>query len=105
MNTYLETRWGGGPTNPTEEELLRALKELETNDPEHPDCWLVDDNEWVIAASEGGRMTLENPETDEGPWHINNCSPDFVLDAWKKLKEGRIEDIRALDWQEGYGAR
>ena len=96
---------GGGPTNPSEEELRGALKELDKNDPEHPDCWLSDENEWVIAASEGGRMTLENAETGEGPWHMKDCTSDLVLDTWKKLKEGRIEDIRSLDWQAGYGTR
>ena len=62
MTTYLETRWGGGGENPNEAEMVAALAELATPDPEHPDCWLSDENGWVVAAHEGGRIVFEDSE-------------------------------------------
>ena len=102
MKTYLERRWGGGGEDPSRAELVEALSELSTIDAEHPDCWLADENEWVISAHESGKVILENPETGEGPWHIKNISPDKILDMWMKLQRGDLEAIRDIHWIEGY---
>lgn len=37
-------RWGGGPKNPGKDELREALIELQKDDSEHPDCWLLDED-------------------------------------------------------------
>jgi hypothetical protein len=103
MTTYLERRWGGGGKNPSEKELRAALAELSTPDEEHPDCWLSDENGWTIAGHQSGKVVLENPESDEGPWHMKKKSPDEVLELWRLLQSGDITAIRAMPWLDGYG--
>jgi hypothetical protein len=102
MNTYLETRWGGGPENPSKEEMLNALAELDTPDEEHPDCWLTDENGWTIGAHESGKIVLENVEGDEGPWHIPKGDRGLVMTLWFLLQAGDLSAIRSYPWKDGY---
>ncbi|RBP46568.1 hypothetical protein DES53_102959 [Roseimicrobium gellanilyticum] len=102
MNTYLQKRWSGSVTNPSESDMRTALAELSTHDPEHPDCWLSDENGWTISTNEAGTIVLENAETDEGPWHIPNSDTDMVLTLWKHLSAGEMELVRSHPWKSGY---
>lgn len=102
MNTYLEKRWGGGGKNPTELELRDALAELKRPDPEHPDCWLSDENNLTLSAYESGRVILENAETGEGPWHMSNADDELVMTLWRHLQRGEVAEIRRFPWKEGY---
>src|SRR5262245_65137694 len=54
VDTGLETRWGGGPENPTTEEMRAAPAELDTPDMEHPSTWLSDDEGWTVDVYESG---------------------------------------------------
>lgn len=100
--THLERRWGGSGANPTEKALRAALAELAKPDNEHPDCWLSDENGWTIAAYESGKVVLENPETNEGPWHMKSQNPEAMLGLWRLLQAGDIDAIRSKPWHEGY---
>src|SRR5262245_60782144 len=60
VNTGLETRWGGGPDNPTIEEMRAALAELDTPDVEHPSTWLSDDDGWTVDVYESGLVILSH---------------------------------------------
>jgi hypothetical protein len=102
MTTHIERRWGGSGQNPTEDELRAALAELATRDDEHPDCWLSSDDGWTITASQDGKVTLENVETGEGPWHMRNQTHEAVLALWGLLQAGELERIQELAWLEGY---
>ncbi len=102
MTTYLERRWGGGGKDPANMELLEALDEMSAPDPEYPDCWLADENQCTIAFNEDGRVVFENPEEDEGPWHMKNCSREQVLTLWHFLQSGKMAEIRAFPWIDGY---
>lgn len=101
--TYLERRRGGGGEDPKEDELRAAIAELSKPDAEHPDCWLSDENNLTISAFESGRVVLENPETNEGPWHLKSQSQEAVLELWQLLQRGDIHTIRSKPWQCGYG--
>jgi hypothetical protein len=102
MTTCLERRWGGGGKNPKEVDLRAALAELAKPDEEHPDCWLSDENGWTIAAHQSGKVVLENPESDEGPWQMKNQTHESILDLWRLLQAGDIQAIRAKAWNAGY---
>ena len=102
-STHLNKRWGGGGKNPTVEEMLSALAELLTPDPEHPDCWLSDESGWTVAAHQSGTVVLENIESGEGPWHIPAVDRQFVLELWQALQRGDLTAVREHKWQEGYG--
>jgi hypothetical protein len=60
VKTGLETRWGGGPDNPTIEEMRAALAELDTPDEEHPSTWLSDDNGWTVDVYESGLVIFSH---------------------------------------------
>ena len=101
--TYLVRRWGCGVDNPSESDMRAALSELATEDEEHPDCWLSDENGWHIAAFGSGLVILENPETNEGPWHMIAQSHDSILHLWVLLQSGKMDEIRGKPWTNGYG--
>jgi hypothetical protein len=84
--------------------MRSALAELDSHDPEHPDCWLSDDIGWSIAAFESGLVTLENLESGDGPWHMKGQTREVVLELWKLLQAGNIAAIRSKGWLEGYGS-
>jgi hypothetical protein len=102
MTTYLEKRRGGGGENPTEQDLIDALSELRQPDPAHPDCWLSNENGWTIAAHESGKVVLENPEGDEGPWHLPHADQILIMILWHHLQAGELDAIRKYQWKEGY---
>ncbi len=105
MTTHLERRWGGGGKNPSEKELRTALAELASPDDEHPDCWLSDENGWTVAAHQSRKVVLENSESGDGPWHMNDQSHEAVLDLWRLLQAGDIAAVRSRPWNQGYGGR
>src|SRR5262245_48108088 len=91
MNTYLETRWGGGPTNPTRKELLAALSDLSTSDVEHPSTWLTDDDGWTIDVYETGLVLFTHESTNIG--ELRGVSRDEALELWQLLQQGRRDEI------------
>ncbi|MGI8906396.1 MAG: DUF3592 domain-containing protein [Candidatus Sumerlaeaceae bacterium] len=101
MATYLVTRWGESLENPEDPQLRAAIAELDADDPEHPDCWLSDDAGWTLSAVQGGSVVLENVETGEGPWHLPHASHDDVLNLWRALRAGELEDILNRRWLGG----
>jgi|SRR5215467_8269925 len=103
MATCLTKRYGDTILKPTTEDLAAALAELEREDPEHPDCWLSDEDDWTISVFVGGLVILENPETQEGPWHMRGVSPTQVLGLWRLLDQGNIAELHNQPWIQGYG--
>jgi hypothetical protein len=103
MFTHLTNRWGVAISNPDADDLKAALVELEVADQEHPDCWLSNEDEWTISGSETGLVVLENAEANEGPWHKHYTSHDEVLELWQLLRDGKLDDLKQLRWEPGYG--
>ena len=102
MVVYLTKRWGETVDNPDSSEFAAALEELGTADPEHPDCWLADENGWTVSAFNSGVVILENPETGEGPWHMRGISKPEVVRLWNLLASGKLDEIRLSPWVSGY---
>lgn len=92
MNTGLETRWGGGPENPSIEEMRAALAELSTPDPEHPDTWLVDDDGWTVTVYETVLVILS--DKDREICRRKGVSRHEALELWLLLQQGRRDEIR-----------
>lgn len=103
MATSLTKRFGDTILKPTAEDLAGALAELQLEDPEHPDCWLSDENKWTVSAFTSGLVILENLETQEGPWHMRGVSPEQVLELWQLLDQGALTELQSRPWQRGYG--
>lgn len=102
MTTHLLRRWGDIDQDPTQDELRTALSELATLDAEHPDCWLSNEDGWTIAADQDGKVVLENIESGEGPWHLNDQPRAAVLVLWRLLQVGEIISIRNRPWLPSY---
>jgi hypothetical protein len=46
---------------------------------------------------------LENPESDEGPWHMTGQTQDQIMELWRLLQIGYLAAIRQRPWLAGYG--
>ena len=93
VDTYLETRWGGGPENPSVDELRAALAELAVSDEEHPDTWLSDQKGWCVIVNESGQVMLTD---DSGNCIIRRIgvSNEQALELWQLLQRGKVEEIQ-----------
>lgn len=92
VDTGLETRWGGGPDNPTVEEMRAALAELITPDKEHPNTWLSDGDGWMVDVYESGLVIFGNE--DEAICERRGVSRDEALELWLLLQQGKRDEIR-----------
>ena len=92
VDTYLETRWGGGPENPTVEEMRAALAELDTPDMEHPNTWLLDDEEWIVDVYEDGLVIFSHE--DEIICERRRVARGEAFELWLLLQQGRRDEIR-----------
>ena len=92
IDTGLETRWGGGPENPTVEEMRAALAELDVPDPEHPDTWLSDDDGWIVAVYESGLVIFSHESEDI--CERQDVTREEALELWLLLQQGRRDEIR-----------
>ena len=102
MTCHLTKRWGEAIPDPSVGDLQSALAELDKEDPEHPDCWLQDENGWALSALGSGLLIFENVETKQGPWHMLGVSRGGVLHLWELLKAGKLDEIRNRGWLRGY---
>jgi hypothetical protein len=91
IDTGLETRWGGGPENPTLEELRAALEELNTVDEEHPSAWLTDSDGWTVDVYEGGLVIVS--EKDETICERRGVTREQALELWLLLQQGKRDEI------------
>jgi hypothetical protein len=55
---FLKLRWGGSIDNPSDDDMRRALAELDTRDEEHPDTWVGLGSGQVLSADEDGFSRL-----------------------------------------------
>jgi hypothetical protein len=92
VDTGLETRWGGGQENPTVEEMRSALAELDTQDMEHPNTWLSDDDGWTVDVYESGLVVFSNEFEDI--CERRGVTRDEALELWILLQHGRRDEIR-----------
>lgn len=92
VDTGLQARWGGGPINPTREQMLAALAELDTPDPEHPSTWLTDDDGWTVDVYETGLVIFSHQFDDI--CERKNVTRDEALELWILLQQGKHEDIK-----------
>ncbi|MDR3413481.1 MAG: hypothetical protein P4L87_21420 [Formivibrio sp.] len=88
----METRWGGGPENPTVEEMRAALNVLKTPDMEHPSTWLVDDDERIVDVYETGLVIFSH--ASEEICQRRGVSRDEALELWLLLQQGKHDEIR-----------
>ena len=101
MHISLTKRWGESVTDPEHGDLVAALEELSVHDPEHPDCWLENDNGWVISAFGAGLVILEGPTHDDGAFYMRAIPKEEILRLWKLLRDGQLDEIRRSPWVRG----
>lgn len=92
VDTWLETRWGGGPENPTIDEMRAALAELDTPDMEHPSSWLSDEDDWVLDVYESGLVIFSS--AGEEVCKREGISREDALELWQLLQRGQRDEIR-----------
>ena len=92
VETWLETRWGGGPENPTVDEMRTALAELDTPDMEHPSSWLSDEDDWVLDVYESGLVIFSSE--GEVVCKREGISREVALELWLLMQRGQRDTIR-----------
>lgn len=92
VDTGLETRWGGGPHNPTLEKMRAALAELDTPDIEHPSTWLSDEDGWTVDVYESGLVIFSH--RSEAVCERRDVTRDEALELWLLLQQGKRDEIR-----------
>ena len=103
MTFSIERRWGNDSDVASIDEMNKALSELDVIDEEHPDTWLTHESGWTLACHSDGLVQWGNAEDGNESWHINSISRAQMLDLWIKLSQGRIDEIKRLDWVVGNG--
>jgi hypothetical protein len=107
MNTTLQLRWGDTIDNPTTQQLLSALADLDTEDDEHPDTWLIchiNGKDWSVLAFGRGLTILSiwnyetDPETVE-EFEMFDVPRDQVLKMWHEMQRGELHKIEARPWK------
>ncbi len=92
VDTGLEMRWGGGPENPTIEEMRAAFADLDTPDEEHPSTWLSDDDGWTVDVYETGLVIFSHQSEDI--CQRRGVSRDEAFELWLLLQQGKHDEIR-----------
>jgi hypothetical protein len=105
MSSYLHYRWGDDATDPTVEQMQAALAQFDVDDHEHPDCWVThNESSWSLAAFGSGLVVWENIELpDSKPRHMRNVPRLRVLELWKAVASGRLDEVEKEPWLPGYG--
>lgn len=93
VDTYLEMRWGGGPENPTPEELRAALIELDAPDEEHPNAWLTDQDGWTVDVYESGLVIFSDADY-KASVERKGVTREDAYELWLLLQQGNREEIR-----------
>lgn len=102
MAFHARGRWGGSEFNPPIERLREFLKELDSEDSEHPDVSLTHETGWCLSLFSSGLLVWENLEyAGDNSRHMNGVSRDKVLALWLKLAEGDLVAIEAEPWLRG----
>lgn len=88
--------------NPSPKQRRTLLGSLTADDADA--CVSITHNgQWVISAYHSGLVCLENASAGEGPWHLTGVPVTGILDLWKLLTEGNIQELRRLPWLDGNG--
>ena len=101
LGANLTKRWGESVADPEYGDLVAALEELSVDDLEHPDCWLENEDGWVISAFGSGLVILDRPTGEDGPCYLNAIPKEEVLRLWKLLRDGQVDEIRLSPWTRG----
>jgi hypothetical protein len=95
---------GASVHTPDSETMKALLASVSGSDPEHSDVSLNSAEGWSLSYGSSQRMTFENVETGEGPWHLKQVSAAQALELWLLLSQGQIGQLQSMAWASGYGS-
>lgn len=107
MNTTLKLRSGHTIDNPTTDQLISALADLDKDDEEHPDTWLtchINKKDWSVLAFASGLTMLviwnydTEPETFE-ELQMFDVNRDQILEMWREMQRAELHKIQVRPWQ------
>lgn len=104
MFSFIHTD-GSGTENSQLESLTALYDELLQADQEHGDVAVIHDNSgWCLSAHRDGRIVFEHLG-EGGERHMIPVSKERVIELWKRLVAGDINDLMNEQWQSGYVSR
>ena len=104
MSYHITHLWGHMDDEPPLDSLSALYDELEHDDGEHTSVSLTHDSEWDLNAYSDGSLVWENLEAKvREPRHMEGVPREKVLELWRKLAHGKIDEINQEPWLPGYG--
>ena len=104
MSYHITHLWGDMDDEPPLDSLSALYDELEHDDGEHTSVSLTHDSEWDLNAYGDGSLVWENLEAKvREPRHMEGVPKEKVLELWRKLAQGKIDEINQEPWLPGYG--
>ncbi|MEW6159491.1 MAG: hypothetical protein AB1813_18845 [Verrucomicrobiota bacterium] len=95
---------GFGDEDPPLESLVDLYDELLSADAEHGDVTVSHDSSgWGISAHRDGRVVLGNIDDPQNVRHMIPVPKERVIELWKKLIAGDINQVLSEPWKPGYG--
>ncbi|MBN9473416.1 MAG: hypothetical protein J0H72_05175 [Burkholderiales bacterium] len=103
MAFHLIHRYGDMEPGEPGSDFLALLCELKIRleDTEHDSVAVTHDSEWCLSASRGGYLIFENLETG-GEQHMEAVPTNKILELWRHLAQGNLEQIQKEPWLPGY---
>jgi hypothetical protein len=103
VSYHITHRWGDMEDEPPLDSLSALYDELEHEDEEHTSVSLTHESEWNLGAYGGGLLIWENLEAIENEArHMEHVPKEKVLELWRKLAQGKIEEVNGEPWLPGY---
>ena len=105
MSYQIVNGFGEGIDNPSVEQMHQFLDWLDNSDEEHGEVWLThNETGWTLSCFPSSKLVFHQTFDDRQykPRHITNVSRDKILELWKKLAKGQIDELEKECWKPGH---
>jgi hypothetical protein len=101
--TYTIThRTGEMETDPPLDRMRALVRELDVDDPEHPDVAVSHESGWTLSAYPDGLVVWESVGEDYEPRHTRNVPRQRLVELFLAVAQGEFAIVEQEAWRTGY---